>query len=323
MEAHGRVFARLKVQLDDGRITTLFALAWNELSPHVANLYRQARTQERSGRYGKDGKPACIADSTVNRELTTLQAMLTYHRDVRKTIASNPLDAFQRTGEEDGVRQTALTPEQVEAFLAHAHPMFQDICRVAYRCVGMRHTEARMLKKAEIDWEAKTINLPVTRNKNRRARQIPFPLDVETILRHHAEISRGPYVFVNPRDPKRMAPVLRCTMQFWLIKARKLSGMQGFDGEPIVIHTFRHSGVTALVEAGAPERFIRAAAGMSPKTFERYTKFQRAQQEILRGFQNRTATAPTPITAELADERRPASPTSARPPRLKSVVDSD
>lgn len=314
--AQARVLARLKVELEDGRKLTLFELPWDQLSPHVARLYRTARTAETTGRKDRDGNPAHVNDSTVNRELGTASSMLSWHRDITKRVAYNPMESFERTSEEGGIRQTSLTPEQVESFLADAHPMYQDIFRVAYRSVGMRKAEVQKLRKTEIDWDARVINLPSARNKNRRPRQIPFPDDVERILRRHAELSRGPYVFVSPRDPKRLAPVTDSAMWYWLNQARKRSGMVGFDGEPIVTHTARHSGVQALVEAGAPERFVRAAAGMSPKIFERYTKFQRSQQDILRGFQNRAVAEPTPITAELDDGRRPPASSARQAPRL-------
>jgi hypothetical protein len=62
-----------------------------------------------------------------------------------------------------------------------------------------------------------------------------------------------------------------------------------------------------------------AAAGMTPKTFSRYVKFGRKQQDQLRDVLNRSVKPPTPITADLEDERRPASGYS---PRLVSKTDS-
>jgi integrase len=315
--AQGNVFARLKVQLEDGREVTLFELVWKDCTPLVASLYRNARTLETSGRKDRHGAPAHISDSTANRELTTLQSMFTYHRDVSKKIGHNPLDGFQRTDETQNARQTALTPEQMDAFLSAAHPMYQDIVRVAYRAAGMRKGEVQRLLKSEVDWEARLIRLPAGRNKNRKPRTIPYPDDVDRILRHHAAISRSQYVFVSPRDPKRCAPVTDSAMWYWLDQARRRSGMKGFDDEPIVTHTARHSAATALMEIGTPERLIRGAMGMSPKTFERYAQFKRDQQEVLRGFQNRSVTPPTPIAGELEGERRPAS-ASGYSPRLVS-----
>lgn len=291
---HARNFKRTKIKLDDGRETTVFALAWDEVNARVADLYREARQAMSSGRMGRDGKIGFVSDGTINRELVSLQSMFSYSRDRRKSIRYNPLDGFNRPSEVASARQTYLTPEQAQAFIEAGPPMWQDICTLAYRCAGMRHSEARLLRKSEVDWEAKVINLPSRRNKNRIARVIPFPDDIEPILRRHSEISRGPYIFVRTQDPKRMDPVGGAAMQYWMEKARERTGLVGFDGESIVVHSLRHAGVTRLVETNAPESFIKAAAGMSDSTFRRYTKFKRPQQEILREHMNKAAPPPPP-----------------------------
>jgi integrase len=319
--AQGNVLRRLKLTLEDGRELTVFDLPWNEVTPLVADLYRNLRTSEPSRRKDRNGEPAHISGSTVNRELTTLQSMFTYHRDVRRAIAYNPLDGFQHTDETGGTRLTSLTPEEMKTFLSFAHPMFQDLMWTAYRCVGMRKSEVQHLRKSEVDWTARVIHLPAARNKNRRPRTIPFPDDVERILRRHSELSRGPYVFVRPKDPKRVEPVTDSAMWYWLNQARKASGMKGFDDEPIVFHTARHSGVTGVVESGGSESFTMAAAGMTPKTFSRYVKFGPRQQDMLREVLNRAVTEPTPIAGELEDARRP--PGRAVGPQLVKSADSE
>lgn len=314
-------FRRVKFKMDDGRETTIFELPWTEANPHTANLYRAVRILEPTGRRTKDNALKYVSDSTVNRELATLQSMLSYHRDVRKTIPYNPIDSFLRTDEAQNARQTSLSPEQVAAWVEQAHPLYADICMVMFRACGMRSSEARELQKNEIDWQQGVINLPAARTKKRRARVIPFPVDLEPILRRHCDYSRGPSVFVDPRDPKRMRTVSRDFLKYHMRRARKLSGLTGVNDEPIVNHHIRGSAVTLLAEMGAPDTFTMKAAGMSPKTLQRYTKFNRPQQDVLRGFLNRLVTPPTPITSELQGERRPSA--AARPqrerPRLKSV----
>jgi integrase len=287
-KTHRGTFEKTEVSCDSGRKTTVWDLPWEEVTPHLADLYRQTRSATPSGRRGRDGKIGNVSDSTINRELITLQSMLSYHRSVRQSIRYNPLAGFRRTNEAGFARQTYLTPEQAQRFIGAGPPMWQDITTVAYRCAGMRHSEARLLKKSEIDFEARVICLPSRRNKNRRARTIPFPSDVEAILKHHCEISRGPYVFVSTKDPKRMDPVGPSAMQYWMERARERSGVVGFEGETIVIHHLRHAGVTQLLQEGAPESMVKAAAGMSAETLSRYVKFQRPQQEILRQHMNRS-----------------------------------
>jgi integrase len=324
---HGRNFRRTRIRLEDGRELTVFELAWKEAGPLVADLYRSARLMVSSGRRGRDGKIGKVSDGTVNRELISLQSCFSYHRDRTRKIPYNPIDGFNRPSEEGSARQTYLTPEEAKIFIEAGPPMWQDICTVAYRCAGMRHSEARLLRKSEIEWESKTIRLPSRRNKNGRARVIPFPDDVEPILRRHCEISRGPYVFVSTKDPKRMDPVGGSFMQYWMEKVRETTGLVGVDGENVVVHSLRHAGVTRLVEINAPEPFIRAAAGMSPNTLKRYTKFQRPQQEILRDHMNKLAPPPPPpltvIPGDRKDPRRAPAPAPIPAPLQVASGDSE
>lgn len=327
IKVHGNRLRTVEVALERNETRTVFSMAWPDCTPEFGDRYRAKRVTMPNRRKGRDGERGTVAHSTVNRELASLQSMFVWHHEVKRSIDRNPLDGVRLVDERQFQRKTYLSPEQAKAFIEAGPPMWQDITFTAYRCVGMRHSEARLLRKSEIDWEAKVINLPSRRNKNRVARPIPFPEDVEKILRLHCEISKGPYVFVSPRDPARVQPVKGGAMQYWMENARKKSGVVGFDGETVVVHHLRHAGVTRLVEAGAPEGFIKAAAGMSDVTFRRYMKFQRPQQEILRGFMNKIVAAPAeappaeppppqPITAELRSERknprRLASPPGAR-----------
>lgn len=298
MTRHLAVYKRTRVPVGEGG-ALVSDLPWDALTTQFAELYREVR-EGQTNRRGGTVKP-----STVNRELTTLQSMLRYFVDFKKTIPRSPIDGFHRADERAYARQTYLSPDEVRRFIEAGHPLFQDICWTAYRCVGMRHSEARLLRKSEIDWEARIIKLPASRNKNAAAREIPFPQDVETILRRHCESSRGPFVFVAVKDPRRCKPVPGGTMQHWLVAARKNSGVKGFsEGEDVVIHTLRHSGVTQLIQDGGKEGFVRAAAGMSPQTFARYLKFGRAQQDDLRKVMERSIQPPTSITAELDEPRK-------------------
>lgn len=292
MTRHLNVYQRTRVPIGDGG-TLVSDLTWSQLTTQFAELYREVREAQPNGRGGT------VKPSTVNRELTTLQSLLRYHVDVRKSLPRSPIDGFHRADERAYARRTYLSPEEVKRFIESGHPLFQDICWTAYRCVGMRHSEARLLRKSEIDWNARTIKLPASRNKNAEGREIPFPQDVADILKRHCDSSRGQHVFVAVKDPARMKPVPGGTMQHWLERARKLSGVKGFsEDEPVVIHTLRHSGVTQLIQDGGKEGFVRAAAGMSPQTFARYLKFGRAQQDDLRRVMERSVVAPTPIADE-------------------------
>jgi integrase len=264
------------LRFDDGTEGVVIDLPYSKLTPRVAELYRIAREKEDSG------KGSTVSPTTVNRELGALQAMFQWHVDIKKSIPHNPLKGWHRIDETPYARQTYLTPDQVRQFIEAGPPLFQDVATVAYRCAGLRHAEARLLRKSEVDFNAKVINLPPPRNKNRKPRVVPFASDVEAILRRHCETSRGPYVFVSTKDPARARPIAAATFQNWIALARERSRIVGFDGERVVLHTLRHCAVTDLLQARVDPTAIMAAAAMSPATLSRYSKFGPEQQANLR-----------------------------------------
>jgi integrase len=269
-------FGRLKLTLDDGTESTIADLPADKVTPRVAEIYRMAREKEPNNQGGT------VSPITVNSELGALQAVLSYSANIAKTLPANPLDGWRRVDEAPYARQTYLTPEQARKFIGAGVPLFQDICTVAYRCAGMRNSEARLLRKSEVDFARRVINLPSSRNKNAKPRVVPFPSDVEAILRRHCDGSLGPYVFVRPKDPDRVKPVPQSTFQRWLDQARERSGVTGFDGETVVVHTLRHCAVTDLLQAKHDPTAVMAAAAMSPRTLMRYSKFGPTQQDAMR-----------------------------------------
>ena len=290
---------RLALTLDDGTRTTIADLAYDLVTPRVAEIYRSAREREDNGQGGT------IAKGTVNRELGAVQSMLTWHVAVTKKIPDHNLKGWGRADESGDARQTYLTPEQAHRFISAGRPLFQDICTVAYRCAGMRPTEARMLMKSSVDFASKVINLGSRRTKMRQARPVPFPSDVEAILRRNCEASKGPFVFVRPTDPDRIKPVSASTFHNWLDMARERSGITGFDGEAIVVHTLRHCAVTDLLQAKVDPTAVMAAAGMSPKTLQRYSKFGPDQQANLRKHLEEQLSPPDRVGPRRAASVRP------------------
>jgi integrase len=232
-KAHRAVWARTILPLDDGRKVAVESMTAEEITPRVCEIYRSVRQVTPNGRKRKDGAPDVVKPTTVNRELSTLKSMINYFVRVRKTMSSHPMIGWQRVDEEPYARKTYLNDEKARRFIEAGPPMFQDIMTVCLRAAGMRQSEVRLLRKSEIDWDEKTINLPAGRNKNRRGRSIPIPDDVADILSAASARSKGEYVFVSPRDPQRLKPISTGTWQGWLTKARDRSGVTGFDGENV------------------------------------------------------------------------------------------
>lgn len=286
----------LKLEGFEGALPTL---PWNRCDALACDVYRAARESTPNRRGGT------ISPTTVNSELTRLRSCFAYHVRITKRIPRDPMVGWGHVDESPFARRGVLSAEQFDRFTATAHPLFQDMSTMSYRCVGLRRGEVLALRKEWIDWDAHVLKLPAKNTKANEFRAVPFPDDVEVILKRHCGLSRGEFVFVNPRDPKRMAPIPATTFQNWLADARKKSGMHKIQGESLVFHHNRHSAVTRLVDERYPESVIRAAAGMSDKTFMRYRHSTPEQWAQLRAHQNRVGPPPISIVAPAAEERRP------------------
>lgn len=303
-KAHRNTWSKTKLTLDDGSSWTVADMPWDLLGRRTSEIYRTVREKTPSGRLDKNGQPGLVAPTSVNREMNTLMSLLNYHRDVRKTIPFNPLVGWERVDETPYQRQTYLSDEKAQQFIEGGNLCFQHVSTVALKCLGMRQSEARLLRKSEIDWDSKVINLPAERNKNKRARVIPFASDVEAILRLNCEISRGEYVFVAPADNTRTKPVSANTWFGWLKQARKRSGVKGFNGEPVVTHHLRHKAVTDALQEKIDPTTVMAVAGMSPETLKRYSKFSPEQQKNLRDHMEAKLHKPAAPAPESPPDRR-------------------
>ena len=228
-----------------------------------------------------------LSPTYVNRMLPTLQTMFRYCVGER-LIGVNPSVGWERVDEEAYARQRMLTADEFQQYISGAHPTFQGIATIQYRCVGMRPTEARELLKTEIHWPTNTIRLDPKRTKNRRTHPIPIPDDVLPVLELHCKLSRGVYVFVRPQDPTRKEAVPYGTYIEWARAARRSCGLEVGESEKLVPYHFRHAGVTQALTDGASPVFVSKAARVSPNIMNRtYAKFLTEQQESLRAALNR------------------------------------
>jgi integrase len=248
------------------------------LTRTMPELYRSVRTRMTSGRRDQHGRPATISETTADREMNVMQAMLSWHVDQGRLV-KNPIDGWTRAAARR--RQTSLTWEQFEEFISHGPPILQDMGTVAFQAAGMRRGEILGLEKSELDHERRELVLRGERIKTDEDRIIPLDAATWAIIEQRAAESRGPFVFVNPRDPKRMKPISVRTFYNWIVRCRKLSGMQGIHGENIVFHLARHGGLNDWLDAGVPPGGVSKAGGVSLATLQKhYLHWSRAQRSL-------------------------------------------
>lgn len=223
----------------------------------------------------------------------SLQAMWTYHVKLG-AIPKNPLSGVpNEDGFEGKYREGYPTPRQVEEILPHCPPLLAAMLLVVFRSGGLRHTEVRLLKKSELDWENGEIVFYAQRNKSGDPRRVILTPDSIEVLRHYCAISPGEYVFAMPNRASGKPPSNSTTSK-WLRDARKTWG-KTLAGEEMVVHHFRHGFVMRLMGRVADAHIADQVGHKSTQQIEkRYGR--------LRGREAREA------FRAVAETERPAAP---------------
>lgn len=288
VDVAGAVLGRTRFVFE-GTETTILDMPVAHVSAYVVELVK-ASLEASKTRRGTAPKP-----SYIQRVLTVLQSCFAWHVEISRKLDSNPMRGWRRYPEE-ARRLWKPTWEETEFVCDHGHPMFADITRVQFRCVGFRPGEARLLLKTEVQLAQRRINLDPTRTKNKKTEPIPVSEDVVPILEHRMRESRGPYVFVAVSDPTRTKPVPKSTYESWYDKARtqaEKAGLVGPAGEKWVPYHGRHGGINQAVADGADAALVSKAARVSMKVMSRnYLGFTMQQQEALRRVQNLRSVTP-------------------------------
>lgn len=314
-KSNAKTLKETLVEIGKKQVRPFGTFAWDELSKGVIDtLYRPARLK------------AGVQPTTVNREVNTLQASLSWYVTLKK-ISHNPINGWER--EPDRRRQTCPSLDTWKRFVSFGPPIYQDMMIVEFKSAGMRPGEVRLLKKNELRTEVlddggdhHEIVLP-PRTKTGKARVIPVPDDVWTILQAYAATSRGPYVFVNPRDPERYHPIPRDTMSGWLIKCQVRSGMKGDAGENIVTYSSRHGGITDLLERGESPSSVSEAAGVGLKIMEQhYLHFGKTARRAMRARMNERGGLAS-LAGGATEKRKPAQAKPPSTPGLHTVKDDE
>ena len=206
--------------------------------------YRDWRRTQYTNR---DRPPAAF---TINRHLALARAILNAGAKAR-LIAYNPVGVV--TMDPDGhVRQTVLRSEgEFERLLKacdEVHPTLRPLC-LLYFDSGLRKLEGMRLRWDEIEEKpggGARLLLAARRKKNKKPHQ---PHITARALAAINEMPRGSeYVFANLRKYSggRLTrhygrPYSKRYVYLKFCQAVALSGLVGVGGEPIVMHTLRHS----------------------------------------------------------------------------------
>ena len=260
-----RIILLTRVDMPDGRKRVrLGSLFHDELNATVAWAWRVALRKQRT-RFGVGHK-----DNSINTYTVALQSCLTWHIEHGRVLGGkNPLARVEMVSEKPFRRRSSQTLEEWMALLSHTPPVIQAIGEVQFR-TNMRPTETRLLLKSEWFPDEMLIRLSERTGCKTGARDVVVTPATAAILNWHAAYSRGPYIFVDPRDPQMSKPLPNDYYARHVRAARPKVKIKG--AIKIVPYLARHAGINQAIKAAAKRGIslahVAAHSGNSVVTIE-------------------------------------------------------
>lgn len=212
---------------------------------------------------------------TINRILTTLSSLYTLVYTTWDDIEDKPRRPYFTFEKEDNRRMRLISPDE-EIKLLQAAPN-QEIADLITHLsdTGCRLGEALRLTPQDIDLREGLIKLWKT--KNGEARGVPLTDRLKALWER-----RRCQQFALTKD----------AAEYWFNKTKELAGI---TDEEVVMHSFRHTCATALLESGVPIDKVQYWMGhKSITTTQRYAKMTRIQlDDACRKFQSRSTKGTT------------------------------
>jgi len=191
-----------------------------------------------------------ISPSTVNRELTTLSAILTRAAFLGK-IKDNPAKLVKKLREPDS-REQFLTFDEKQRLLAETQKHYLLHFSVILGIfTGWRSGQILSLRKEDLEPETRTVR--IARSKGRNARRVGVGSQVWAILSYLAEYTEGEYLFYNRKTKTRFLSFKRKWGE--ALKAAGLSDIR--------FHDLRRTFATDMHREGADVLTIQSSLGHS------------------------------------------------------------
>jgi integrase len=229
------------------------------LNPIDVDAYREVRRASTTRR-GKAPAPG-----TRNREVAILRRLLNFAVDNR-LLPFNPL-ARLRLEAERNLRQTVLGEPELRRLLAACRPALLRAIVLVLADTGARRMEILGLRHDQVDLRTGVITIPADLTKTGRPRKIRLTRRALAAVKGLPRRAPSPFVFTAPTGrPWNPRYVYRLYQ-----RAVAAAGLEGVAGEPVVLHTLRHSFVAKARRRGISERVVMGITGhRSRSAFDRY-----------------------------------------------------
>jgi integrase len=249
--------------------------AWLDLLPSDLKLHEL--TIADITRY-RDARLFEVKPQTVFREITDIMSCLSLARETFPGLDTWSPPRRPKLKVPKGNRQVVITLEQIKRMLDdlrrpkeeveqwreyRARLDAADFFQIALQTAG-RKSEIRTLRWLDVYWQSKRLKLDSTKTGEEGVIEIPDSL-VELLHRRREEQQPpSPYVFPSDITPTR--PVARFRTETLRTAAERCEIPWGYN-EPngIVLHTTRHTAVTAMLEAGYDLATVQAQSRHSTR----------------------------------------------------------
>lgn len=212
-------------------------------------------------------RPEIISPSTVNREMTTLSAILERAIFLSK-IKENPVQAVKKLREPEA-RERFLTLEEKERLLAETskHTLLHLFVLIGI-LTGWRSGQILSLRRSDLDEPTHTATL--IRSKQQKPRRVTVGDQAWKILLYLAERSRGDYLFYNPKTQTR----------YLSFKRKWGEALQKTGIENLHFHDLRRTFATDMLRLHASDLVIKNALGHS--NLQTTSIYARSDNETMR-----------------------------------------
>lgn len=218
--------------------------------------------------YRTQRRKAGAKDATINRELAVVSHLFNKAIDWG-WVTGKP--KIIRT-KEDGGRIAYLTPDQCARVIAAARndlsPHIYPFCVIALS-TSMRMSEVLSIQPAHLDFDKRRIFIP---NAKAGQREQPMTGALSDFLKAHLEAlpDDAEWLFPNAASKSGRVTTIR--------KAhRRVVKAAGLNPDEVLRHTFRHTAITHLVQAGVDLPTVQKVSGH--KTLAMVARYAHANGE--------------------------------------------
>jgi integrase len=218
--------------------------------------------------YRTQRRKAGAKDATINREMAVVSHLYSKAVDWG-WVAAKP--KITRAKEGDG-RIAYLTPEQCARIIAAARndvsPHIHPFCVIALS-TSMRMSEVLSIKPEHIDFDKRRIFIPSAKAGQREQ---PITKALSDFLKPHLEGLPDDVEWLFPNSASQSGRVMTIRKAH-----RRVVKAAGLNPDEVLRHTFRHTAITHLVQAGVDLPTVQKVSGH--KTLAMVARYAHANGE--------------------------------------------